>query len=90
MVVAMAAEEVALWEVALGIGAVVLIVVIALLGMLLSMVRSIESGAGELLAVGGSVAENSRNIPIALTVADDLDVITAEAGRHAQLLGVKL
>jgi hypothetical protein len=42
------------------------------------------------LAVGGEVAQNTTHIPVALTVADDLDVVAAEAGRHAQLLGVKL
>jgi hypothetical protein len=90
IVTALPAEEVVLWQVSLTVGAVVIIVVIALLGLLLSFVRNIEAGAKGLLAVGGGVAKNTNNISTALTVADTLDAITDEAVRHAGLLGVKL
>lgn len=88
VVLALAVEEITLWEVALAVGAVVIIVVIALLGLLLQLVRSIETGAGALLDVAVGVAGNTGNIKTALTVAETLDKVAAEAGRHAQLLGV--
>jgi hypothetical protein len=83
-------QEVTLWQVSLAVGAVVIVVVIALLGLLLSLVGSIEAGVRQLLVAGGAVVGNTNNIATALTVADTLDEVAAEAGRHARLLGVKL
>jgi hypothetical protein len=83
-------QEITLWQVSLAVGAVVIVVVIALLGLLLSLVGSIEAGVRQLLVAGGAVVGNTNNIATALTVADTLDEVAAEAGRHARLLGVKL
>ena len=83
-------QEVTLWQVSLAVGAVVIVVVIALLGLLLSLVGSIEAGVRQLLVAGCAVVGNTNNIATALTVADTLDEVAAEAGRHARLLGVKL
>jgi len=88
MVLALAVGEITLWQVALAVGAVVIVVVIALLGLLLSLVRNIERGAHALVNVAGGVAGNTENIKIALAVVSTLDGVAAEAGRHAQLLGV--
>lgn len=88
MVLALAVEEITLWEVALAVGAVVIIVVIALLGLLLQLVRNIDSGADKLLGAAVAVAGNTGKIKTALTVADTLEKVAHEAGRHAQLLGV--
>ncbi len=88
MPIELAPEEIALWYVALAVGAVVIIVVIALLGLLLYLVGAIERGARQLLAVAGGVASNTSSIKVALDVADTLDEVAAEAGRHAGLLGV--
>ncbi len=88
MPIELAPEELALWYVALAVGAVVIIVVIALLGLLLYLVGAIERGARQLLAVAGGVAGNTSSIKVALDVADTLDEVAAEAGRHARLLGV--
>jgi Kef-type K+ transport system membrane component KefB len=88
MPIELAAEELAFWQVALAVGAVVIIAVIALLGLLLYLVGAIESGAQKLLAVAAGVASNTSSIKVALDVADTLDDVAAEAGRHAQLLGV--
>jgi type II secretory pathway component PulC len=88
MILALAAEEVMFWEVALAVGAVVIIVVIALLSLLLSFVRSIETNVQRLGGVAQGVAGNTANIKIALAVADSLDEVVEEAGRHARLLGV--
>ncbi|MGH3779940.1 MAG: hypothetical protein ACRDRO_04715 [Pseudonocardiaceae bacterium] len=83
-----AADEITFWWVMLALGAVVIIVVIALLSLLLSFVRSIEASVLRLGGVAQGVAGNTANIKIALAVADSLDEIADEAGRHAQLLGV--
>lgn len=88
MDVALVAEEIMLWEVALAMGAVVIVVVITLLSTLLSFVRSIENNVQRLGYVAQGVAGNTANIKIALAVADSLNEVVDEAGRHARLLGV--
>jgi uncharacterized membrane protein YqiK len=88
MTLALSAGETTFWQVALAIGAVVIIVVIALLTLLLYLVNSIWAGAQQLLGVAGRVAGNTSNIKVALDVASTLDEVTEEAGRHARLLGV--
>lgn len=88
MILALAAEEIMFWEVALAIGAVVIVAVIVLLSTLLSFVRSIETNVQRLGEVAQGVAGNTANIKIALAVADSLDEVVDEAGRHARLLGV--
>ncbi len=77
-----------LWQFALVFGAVVIVAVIALLSLLLSSVGSIEATALRVGNAAEGVAGNTANIKIALAVADSLDEITDEAGRHARLLGV--
>jgi len=88
MVLALAAEEITFWQVLLVVGAVVLVAVIALLSLLLYLVGSIEAGVQRLWDVAQEVRGNTANIKIALAVADTLDEIADEAGRHARLLGV--
>ncbi len=90
MVLALAAQETTFWEIILALGAVVLVAVIALLSLLLSFVRSIEASVQGLGGVAQGVAGNTANIKIALAVADSLDEIADEAGRHARLLGVEV
>lgn len=88
MVLALAAEEIAFWQVVLVIGAIVLVAVIALFSLLLHLVGSIEASVQQLGGAAKGVAGNTSNIKVALTVADSLDEIVDEAGLHAQLLGV--
>jgi hypothetical protein len=88
MTLALASGTTTFWQIALAIGAVVLIVVIALLTLLLYFVNSIWAGAQQLLGVAGGVAGNTGNIKVALEVASSLDEVVEEAGRHARLLGV--
>ena len=90
MVLALAANETTFWEIYLVLGLVVIIAVIALLSLLLALVRSIESSVQGLGGVAQGVAGNTANIKIALAVADSLDEIADEAGRHARLLGVNV
>lgn len=88
MVLALAAEEITFWQILLAVGAVVLVAVIALLSLLLYLVGSIEGGVQRLWEVAQGVRGNTANIKVALAVADTLDEIVEEAGRHARLLGV--
>lgn len=88
MVLALAPEEITLWQITLVAGVVVIVAVIALLSLLLSFVRSIETGVQGLGNVAQGVAGNTGNIKTALAVAASLDEITDEARRHARLLGV--
>jgi hypothetical protein len=88
MIIALAGEEIAFWQVMLVLGAVVLVAVIALLSLLLRLVGSIEASVRQVGGVAQGVAGNTANIKIALTVADSLDEIADEARRHAALLGV--
>lgn len=88
MVLALAPQATTFWGVILVIGAVVIVAVIALLGLLLSLVRSIETNVQRLGGVAQGVRSDTANIKVALAVVDSLDEITHEARRHAQLLGV--
>ena len=88
MILALAPEEITFWQTILVIGAVVLVAVIALLTLLLSFVRSIETSVEGLGKVAQGVAGNTANIKVALAVADSLDEVAEEARRHARLLGV--
>lgn len=88
MALALAAEEVTFWQTILVIGAVVLVAVIALLGLLLRLVGSIESSVRRLVGALEGVAGNTSNIKVALAVVDSLDEVADEARRHALLLGV--
>ncbi|MGH3523650.1 MAG: hypothetical protein ACRDU4_12715 [Mycobacterium sp.] len=89
MVLALAPADVAFWQVILVIGAIVIVAVIVLLGLLLRIVGSIGDGVQQLGDVARGVAANTDNIKAALTVIDTLDEVVDEAGRHAQLLGVQ-
>ncbi len=89
MALALAPAEITFWQVILGIGAVVIVAVILLLGLLLRIVGSIADGVQQLGDVAQGVAANTDNIKVALTVIDTLDEVVGEAGRHAQLLGVQ-
>jgi hypothetical protein len=85
---ALADEEIRFWQISLVLGAVVIVVVVALLSLLLYLVRSIEVGVQQLSEVAQGVAGNTANIKVALAVIDSLDEVSDEARRHAQLLGV--
>jgi hypothetical protein len=88
MVLALAPEEITLWQGTLVAGAVVLVAVIALLSLLLYLVNSIGTNVQRLEDVAQGVGGNTANIRVALAVIATLDEITNEALRHARLLGV--
>ncbi len=86
---ALTSSEIAFWQAILVIGAVVIVAVITLLGLLLRIVGSIEDGVHHLNDVAHGVGENTGNIKVALTIMGTLDEVIDEADRHAQLLGLQ-
>ena len=69
----------ALWQMSLGMGAVVLIVVIILLMLLLSLVVDIESSVENLLGTAGIVASHTVNIPKLQLTPPVLNLVIEEA-----------
>jgi hypothetical protein len=72
-----------LWEITLGIGAVVLVVVIALMALLLSLVIDIQRGAEGLMDGAGELAGNTKNLRNLASTGKVLDDILTEASIHA-------
>ncbi len=69
----------ALWQMSLGMGAVVLIVVVILLMLLLSLVVDIEKSVESLLGTAGIVASHTVNIPKLAATPAVLNLIIEEA-----------
>ena len=74
------------WFLALGLGLVVAAVAVVLLQTFLNQVWRIEKGAGAVWAAGKEVAGNTATTWLLGTTSQKLDLLTAEAGRHAALL----
>lgn len=75
----MGADTHALWQVTLGMGAVVLIVVIILMMLLLSIVKDIQASVASLLETAGVVASQTANIPKLAATPPVLNLIIEEA-----------
>jgi hypothetical protein len=71
-----------LWQIALGLGLVVALVVVVLMAMLLSFLKDIEASAATLLEVGGQVAGNTAAIPDLAATGPVLEQIKEEALIH--------
>jgi hypothetical protein len=69
----------ALWQIVLGMGAVVLVVVIILMMLLLSLVKDIEGRVEMLLEVAGVVASHTVNIPKLAATPPVLNLVIEEA-----------
>jgi hypothetical protein len=69
----------AVWQVVLGMGAVVLVVVIILMMLLLSLVKDIEARVESLLVTAGVVASYTGNIPKLAATPPVLNLIIEEA-----------
>lgn len=69
----------ALWQVALGMGAVVLAVVIVLMMLLLSLIKDIEDRVGALLTGAGAVAALTGNLTKLAATPGVLNMIIDEA-----------
>ena len=76
---ALTSDQTAFWEVALGLGLVVILVVIAVLGLLYTLVRDIDVGVKTLWTVTMRLAQNTTGMyqfagtaSIALALRDEL------------------
>jgi hypothetical protein len=69
----------ALWQIVLGMGAVVLVVVIILMMLLLSLVKDIEWRVESLLVTAGVVASYTASIPKLSATPPVLDLVIEEA-----------
>lgn len=86
MVVLAAGETQTFWQIALGMGAIVVLVVIALLTLLLRVINDIDSGVEELTATAVAVAGNTAAIRELPTTASVLRDISEEAQIHHDFL----
>lgn len=74
-----AADTHTLWQIALGMGAVVLAVVVILMMLLLSLVKDIQASVASLLETAGVVASQTANIPKLAATPPVLNLIIEEA-----------
>ena len=81
-----AAETHTFWQITLGMGAVVLLVVIALLTLLLRLVQDIDTGVETLTTSAKGVAANTAAIQQLPTTAKVLRDIREEALIHDDFL----
>jgi hypothetical protein len=80
------ADERALWYVALGLGLVVVLVVIALVSLLSSLVRDIEVGVDQLWTVTKRMAQNTTGLYQLAGTGSVLRALREELIRHDKLL----
>jgi Tfp pilus assembly protein PilX len=74
------------WEIALGIGLVVVLVVIALLTLLTTIVRDIDLSVAALWTMAKRMAANTATTYQLGTLANSLDDVNDELTLHNQLL----
>lgn len=80
------ADEKALWYVALGLGLVVVLVVIALVTLLSKLVRDIEVGVDSLWTVTKRLAQNTTGLYQLAGTGSILRALREELIRHDKLL----
>ena len=83
---AFTAQELTMWRISLGIGAVVIAVVILLLTFLVRLVAEIDGGVKDVLAAAGGVAADTQHLNGLLTTNDAVVEIKKEALLHLALL----
>ena len=86
LLAAVSTDEKVFWYVALGIGAVVVLVVIVLVSMLWSLVREIDEGVGTLWTVTKRMAQNTTGMYQLAGTASILRALREEVMRHDKLL----
>ncbi|CAN5499825.1 hypothetical protein BH20ACT19_BH20ACT19_09860 [soil metagenome] len=80
------ADEKVLWQIALGMGLVVVIVVIALLTLLTRLVKEIDVGVDSLWTVTKRLAQNTTGLYQLAGSASVLRALREELIRHDKLL----
>lgn len=90
MMLALSDTERLMWYVALGVGAVVVIVVIGLLSLLLSIVGEIDEGVEGVWRAAKQLAANTATSWQLQETASTLEEIAREAGKHDSMLRERL
>ncbi len=85
-VLALATAERTMWWIAIGIAAVVLIVVIALLQLLLRFVQDINTNVSDLWETAERVAANTATTWMLGATAQALEQLRNEAAEHERVL----
>lgn len=75
-----------LWWIALGLGAVVAVVAVALLQIFLGYVHRVERGAEAIWEAGKQVARNTSTTWMLRQTSERLDELSAEVQRHDAFL----
>ncbi len=84
---ALAPEEISAWQIALGIGGVVLVAVILLLSLLLRFVNQIDRGVQVLWDTATRFAANTATLWQIDAVGHTLEELRDEVRLHDELLG---
>jgi hypothetical protein len=87
MILGLAHENISMWWISLGMGAVVVLVVVVLLSLLLTFVSDIDREVESVLGTAGGVANNTSKIPALGQTAELTGVLRDELRRHADTLG---
>ena len=87
MALALADNEVAYWTTILVLGAVVILAVVALLGVLVHFVKLIDTRVAAVRDTLESVTENTRHAALIPRTGDGVDAVLAEGLRHHLFLG---
>jgi hypothetical protein len=80
------AQELTMWRITLGMGAVVIAVVILLLSFLVKLVNDIDAGVADVLAAAGAVGANTSHLDALMVTNDAVAELKEEALRHAALV----
>jgi hypothetical protein len=80
------AQELTMWRITLGMGAVVIAVVILLLSFLVRLVKDIDAGVADVLAAAGAVAGNTSHLDALMVTNEAVAELKQEALRHAALV----
>jgi hypothetical protein len=80
------AQELTMWRITLGMGAVVIAVVVLLLSFLVKLVKDIDAGVADVLAAAGAVAGNTSHLEALMVTNDAVAELKDEALRHAALV----
>lgn len=79
--------EITFWTVILVLGAVVIVAVVVLLGLLVAFIKRIDRGVNGVAGTLIAITENTRDTALVPTVGDGLDLVLAEGLAHHLFLG---
>lgn len=84
---ALGVQQASLWQIALAVGGVVVVAVIALLGLLLYLLKSVDRGARELQGLAQRITERTHRLHELDVLRSSVQELGQEAQRHAELFG---